>query len=59
MPSEVGRRIVAMRATGLGYAAIARALTEDGVLSPAGRPIWQASTVRRFCNSVEQAKAVA
>ncbi|MGF7120201.1 recombinase family protein [Rhodococcus sp. BE178] len=59
IPTPVARRIVEMRETGLSYGAIARALTDDQVLSPAGRPTWQASTVRRFCNSVELAKAVA
>ena len=57
--APVARRIVEMREAGLSYGVIAQALTDDQVLSPAGRPTWQASTVRRFCNSVELAKAVA
>ncbi len=57
MPTAVARRIVAMRADGHTYGAIARTLTADEVLSPAGRPVWHESTVRRFCQSVELAKA--
>ena len=57
--TAVTRRIVELREQGLSYGAIATALTEAGELSPAGRPAWQASTVRRICNSVELAKAVA
>ncbi|MGI1849941.1 recombinase family protein [Rhodococcus sp. SJ] len=53
MSTAVARRIAAMREGGLSYGAIARALTEEGVLSPAGRPTWQESTVRRFCKSNE------
>ncbi|MFC8182247.1 recombinase family protein [Rhodococcus sp. NPDC057297] len=57
MPTAVARRIIEMRATGQTYGAIARTLTDEQVLSPAGRPIWHESTVRRFCKSVELAKA--
>lgn len=57
MPTAVARRIVEMRATGQTYGAIARTLTDEQVLSPAGRPVWHESTVRRFCQSVELAKA--
>lgn len=57
MPTAVARRIIEMRATGQTYGAIARALTDEQVLSPAGRPVWQESTVRRFCQSVKLAKA--
>ncbi|WP_238534700.1 recombinase family protein [Gordonia polyisoprenivorans] len=55
----IAQRIVGMREQGLSYAAIASELTAAGELSPAGRPTWQASTVRRICNSIEQAKEVA
>lgn len=55
----LARRIVEMRAQGLSYGAIARQLTDEQVLSPAGRPVWQTSTVRRLCQAVELAKAVA
>lgn len=41
-------RIVSNRDQGQSFAAIASALTADGQLSPAGRPTWQASTVRRI-----------
>ena len=54
--SAVARRIVEMREEGLSYGAIASALTSAGELSPAGRPTWQASTVRRICKSIELAK---
>jgi hypothetical protein len=36
---------------GLSYDRIARALEAEGILSPAGRPTWQASTVRRIYQS--------
>ena len=55
----VMRRIVAMRDEGKSYAAIASILESAGELSPAGRPTWQASTVRRICKSIEQAKEAA
>lgn len=57
MPVNVARRIVDMRHGGMTYGAIARTLTDEQVLSPAGRSTWQESTVRRFCKSVELAKA--
>ncbi|MBS4103713.1 recombinase family protein [Tsukamurella paurometabola] len=57
--TAVARRIVAARAEGHSYGKIAAALTADGILSPAGRTNWQASTVRRICNSIEQAKEAA
>lgn len=41
-------RIVADRATGASFAAIAAALEAEGIPSPTGRPNWQASTVRRI-----------
>jgi Recombinase len=39
------------RNAGLSYERIARALSAEGILSPAGRPTWQASTVRRIYQS--------
>jgi DNA invertase Pin-like site-specific DNA recombinase len=42
------RRIVLDRDAGLSFDRIARALTTEGVLSPAGRPSWQSSTVLRI-----------
>lgn len=36
------------------FGAIARALTAEGVLSPAGRTTWQPSTVRRIYNAATQ-----
>jgi DNA invertase Pin-like site-specific DNA recombinase len=47
----VVRRIVLDRNAGLSYGRIARALEAETVLSPAGRPSWQASTVRRIYQS--------
>ncbi|WP_412475541.1 recombinase family protein [Gordonia sp. LUNF6] len=53
VPTTVALRISGMRADGLSYRAIADKLTADGILSPAGRPTWQASTVRRIFNSID------
>jgi DNA invertase Pin-like site-specific DNA recombinase len=47
----VVRRIVLDRNAGQSYGRIARALTNEGVLSPAGRVSWQPSTVRRIYTS--------
>ncbi|MGU3502594.1 recombinase family protein [Mycobacterium sp. C31M] len=44
----VVRRIMLDRNTGLSFAKIAAALEAEGILSPAGRPTWQPSTVRRI-----------
>lgn len=44
----VVRRIVMERNTGQTYERIARVLTAEGILSPLGKPSWQASTVRRI-----------
>ena len=44
----VVRRIVLDRNAGLSFAKIAAALGAEGILSPAGLPTWQASTVRRI-----------
>ena len=51
----VGRRIVLDRNAGLSYDKIAAALVTEGILSPAGRPNWQASTVRRIYQSATSA----
>ena len=56
---EVARSIIAMRDRGMSYGAIAAELTAAGELSSAGRPTWQASTVRRICKSVELAREAA
>ena len=45
------RRIMLDRNSGLSVAAIARALASEGILSPAGRQNWQATTVRRIYQS--------
>ena len=50
-PASVVDRIVRDRDEGSSFDAIARNLATDHVLSPAGRPIWQASTVRRLYNA--------
>ena len=47
-PPGVVRRIVMDRNTGLSFAKIATALAAEGILSPAGLPTWQTSTVRRI-----------
>nr|WP_313774280.1 recombinase family protein [Mycobacterium sp.] len=47
----VVRRIVLDRNAGLSFGRIARALETEAILSPAGRPTWQASTVRRIYQS--------
>lgn len=39
----------------LSYDKIAAALVTEGILSPAGRPNWQASTVRRIYQSATSA----
>jgi DNA invertase Pin-like site-specific DNA recombinase len=49
------RRIVMDRTAGLSFAKIATALETEGVLSPAGRPNWQSSTVRRIYQSATAA----
>jgi DNA invertase Pin-like site-specific DNA recombinase len=49
------RRIVLDRDAGLTYGRIARALEAEAILSPAGRPTWQASTVRRIYQSATEA----
>lgn len=41
-------RIAAERELGRSYAAIAQALTDEGVLTPTGLNTWQSSTVRRI-----------
>ncbi|MGV9800189.1 recombinase family protein [Mycobacterium sp. NPDC003449] len=49
----VVRRIVMDRNAGLSFGRIAEALEAEGILSPAGRPTWQPSTVRRIYNAAE------
>jgi DNA invertase Pin-like site-specific DNA recombinase len=51
----VVRRIVLDRNAGLSFAKIATALEAEGILSPAGRPTWQPSTVRRIYASATAA----
>ena len=55
----VVRRIVLDRDAGLSFDRIASALTAEGILSPAGRPTWQSSTVRRIYQSASAATEVA
>lgn len=54
----LARRIVKARDTGQSFGAIARTLTAEAVLSPAGRPVWQESTVRRIYNTTAGALGV-
>ena len=51
----VVRRIVMDRNAGLSFTKIANALEAEGILSPAGRPNWQSSTVRRIYQSATAA----
>jgi DNA invertase Pin-like site-specific DNA recombinase len=51
----VVRRIVLDRNSGLSFAKIATALEAEAILSPAGRPNWQPSTVRRIYASATAA----
>lgn len=51
----VVRRIVLDRNAGLSFAKIATALEAEGIPSPAGRPTWQPSTVRRIYASATAA----
>ncbi len=53
----VVRRIVMDRNTGMSFAKIASTLEAERVLSPAGRPNWQPSTVRRIYARVTAATA--
>lgn len=46
-PAAIVDRICTDRDAGQSFDAIARALTDEAVLSPTGRPTWQPSTVRR------------
>lgn len=50
-PAAIRHRIVTERDAGATFGAIARGLTDDGVLSPQGQPGWQPSTVRRTYNA--------
>ncbi len=58
-PASVVDRICRERETGASFRTIAQRLTDDGVLSPAGRPAWQESSVRRLYHAVTAAEAVA
>lgn len=51
----VVRRIVTDREAGMSFAKIATALEVEGILSPAGRPNWQTSSVRRIYQSATAA----
>jgi DNA invertase Pin-like site-specific DNA recombinase len=47
-PASLVDRICLVRDTGESFGSIARTLSAEGVLSPAGKPTWQPSTVRRI-----------
>lgn len=51
--AKLTHQIITQREEGQSFAAIARSLSDGGVLSPAGRPIWQSSTVRRIYNAAK------
>jgi DNA invertase Pin-like site-specific DNA recombinase len=55
--TAVVKRICNEREDGSSFGAIARALTDDTVPSPEGRPVWQPSTVRRIYNAATGAVA--
>ncbi|ORA58701.1 recombinase RecB [Mycolicibacterium elephantis] len=57
--ASVVRRIVQDRNAGCTYDAIASALTAEKILSPLGKPSWQASTVRRIYRAVADSQATA
>jgi DNA invertase Pin-like site-specific DNA recombinase len=54
----VVRRIVMDRNSGLSFAKIATALEAEAILSPAGLPTWQSSTVRRIYASATAAAVI-
>lgn len=56
--ASVVRRIVAEREAGNTYDAIASVLTAENILSPLGKPSWQASTVRRIYTSATAAMQI-
>ena len=47
IPCDLRRRIVKEREAGRSFASIASGLTDDGILSPTGRPTWDESVIRR------------
>jgi len=48
VPEHIAAEIRQRHAEGWTFAEIARGLTEAGIQSPAGRPVWISSTVRRI-----------
>jgi len=52
IPTAVRRRIVLAREAGQSFAAIARDLSADGILTPTGRPTWTTSVVQRAYQAV-------
>ncbi len=58
-PASVVDRICREREAGASFRAIAQRLTAEGVLSPAGRPAWQESSVRRLYQATTTPQAVA
>jgi DNA invertase Pin-like site-specific DNA recombinase len=55
--TAVVKRICNEREGGASFGAIAVGLSNDGVRSPEGRPVWQASTVRRIYHAATKAVA--
>lgn len=58
IPTDVRRRIVSEREVGRSFAAIALALSTDGILTPTGRPSWDESVVRRAYKSATSRDSV-
>lgn len=50
-PVAVVQRVIELRRQGLGYGAISRALNEEGLATPCGRPRWQRSYVDRLLHA--------
>lgn len=52
IPTDVRRRIVLARDAGASFGSIAQELTDEGILTPTGRPVWDESVVRRAYRAV-------
>lgn len=57
-PASVVDRVCRERVAGSSFRSIAQRLTADGVLSPAGRPVRQESSVRRLYQAATKEAAV-
>jgi hypothetical protein len=48
---ETAIRVIALRCQGLSLEAISVVLNREGILTPAGRPVWQKSHVDRLLHT--------